>query len=101
MVKMIVLDLDETLLKNDKSISEKTQSIIRQCRKSGIKVIYATGRGGSAEKVAPSQLFDGRITMGGAIAYIGDSVVYSSLIPFSVARPLLIACNKHGLKTAS
>ena len=98
---MIVLDLDGTLLNNDKLISEKNQSILKQCRKSGIKVVYATGRGGSAEKVAPSQLFDGRIVMGGAIANIGNSVVYNRLIPFTVARPLLIACNKYGLKTAS
>ena len=101
MIKMIVLDLDGTLLKNDKSISRKTQSILNLCRESSVKVIYATGRGGDVEKVAPSLLFDGRIVMGGAVAYLGDSIVYSSLIPFEVARPLLIACDKYGLKIAS
>ena len=99
--KMIVVDLDGSLLRTDKTISEQTKQILNKCRQSDIKVIYATGRGGSAEKVAPSDLFDGRIIMNGAVAYIDNAVVYSRLIPCEMARPLLIACDKRGLKTAS
>jgi len=64
-IKMIVTDLDGTLLRTDKTISERTKDVLRQCRKCGIKVVYATGRGGSAEQRAPSELFDGRISMNG------------------------------------
>jgi Cof subfamily protein (haloacid dehalogenase superfamily) len=101
MQKMIVVDLDETLLKTDKSISEYTKNILTKCRENGIKVVYATGRGGSAESRAPSYLFDGKITMNGAIAKINDNIIYSRLIPYQIARPILIACDKYGLKTTS
>ena len=98
---MIAVDLDGTLLRTDKSISEYTKSILSQCREADIKVVYATGRGGSAEKVAPECLFDGRITMNGAVAYADNTLVYSRLIPYLIARPLLIACDQRGLKAAS
>ena len=98
---MIVADLDGTLLRTDKTISDYTKNVLNQCRKSGIKVIYATGRGGSAEQVAPAELFDGRITMNGAIARIGDTIIHDCLIPYQIARPLLIACDKHGMKITS
>ena len=100
MVKMIVTDLDNTLLKTDKTISDYTKSVLERCRNIGIKVVYATARGGSAEQLLQNALFDGRITMNGAIAKIDDKIVYSRLIPYSSARPLLITCHNRGLKTA-
>ena len=100
-IKMIVTDLDGTLLKTDKSISPHTKSILERCRKSGIKVVYATGRGGSARQVAPSALFDGKITMNGATAKIDNDIVYSRLIPYQVARPILMACDKRGIRITS
>jgi len=100
-IKMIVTDLDETLLKTDKSISENTKSVLISCREAGFKVVYATGRGGSAEHKISSDYFDGRIIFNGAIARINDEIVYNRVIPYQSARPLLIACNEYGLKTAS
>lgn len=101
-MKMIVADLDETLLRKDKSISEYTKSTLIKCRESGIKVAYATGRGGSdAEKVIPSFLFDGRITMNGAIVQVDETIIHKCLIPYEIARPVLMALDKYGLKTAS
>ena len=43
-VKMIVTDLDGTLLKDDKSISTHTETIIKQLRNSGILFVLATAR---------------------------------------------------------
>lgn len=43
--KMIVIDLDGTLLKNDKSISEYTLSIFGKCAERGIMTCVATARG--------------------------------------------------------
>jgi len=100
-IKMIATDLDGTLLKSDKSISEYTKSIFKKCRESGIKVCYATGRGGSAERVAPPELFDGKITMNGAVAKTGENTIYTRLIPHQAARPILTACDRHGLKITS
>ena len=100
-IQMLVTDLDGTLLTSDKTISEYTRTVLQRCRQAGIKVVYATGRLGSAEFFAPSALFDGKIIGNGATARIGDEVVYSCRIPHEVARPLLIACNTHGMKVAS
>ena len=43
-IKMIVTDLDGTLLKNDKSISTYTENIIKQLRSRGILFVVATAR---------------------------------------------------------
>ena len=43
-IEMIVLDLDRSLLKNDKSLSEYTIKVINTCFKMGIKIIFATAR---------------------------------------------------------
>jgi len=80
-VKMIVCDLDGTILHSDKSISDHTIVTLNHCRESGIKVIYATGRGGRETLVVPSDLFDAGVTHNGALAFIDDNNVYSSLIP--------------------
>lgn len=99
--KLIVADLDGTLLRTDKTISEHTKAVLSQCHRSGVMVVYATGRGGTAERVAPAALFNGKITMNGAIAKIGDTICYSRLIPAIAARPILVACDKRGMRITS
>ena len=42
--KAIILDLDGTLLRSDKSISERTLKALEQCKNAGILVIVATAR---------------------------------------------------------
>lgn len=44
MYKLIALDMDGTLLKEDKSISERTKLAIQKAREKGITVVLATGR---------------------------------------------------------
>jgi hydroxymethylpyrimidine pyrophosphatase-like HAD family hydrolase len=100
-VKAVVVDLDGTLLRGDKTISARTLDTLSRCRASGIKLAYATARGGSASRVAPDAYFDGRIRMGGAVAYIGDELIYDRFIPWATARPFLLASHARGLKTAS
>ena len=98
---MIVIDLDGTLLRPDLSVSEHTVKTLEKCRASGVRVVYATGRGRSAEMVAPKGLFDAKISMNGATARIGEKIVYNRLIPYLSARPVLLACDRRGLKAAS
>ena len=100
-IKLLVFDLDGTLLKTDKTISEFTLNTLGRCRQSGIKLAYATARGGSAGKFVPVELFDGKVVMSGALASIGDELVYKRLIPHEIARPLLMACDRKGIKIAS
>lgn len=100
-IKMLVTDLDDTLLKSDKTVSERTNSVLRLCCEAGIKLVYATGRGESALKLVPVEMFSGKVVNNGAVASIDDMVVYSRLVPYESARPILIACDRRGLRVVS
>ena len=43
-IKMIVTDLDNTLLRKDKTISEYTKTVFHKCRESGFLIVFATAR---------------------------------------------------------
>ena len=43
-IKLIVTDLDGTLLRSDKTVSDYTASIFSRCSKAGIKIVFATAR---------------------------------------------------------
>ncbi|MDT8718696.1 sugar-phosphatase [Clostridium sp. 19966] len=44
MYKLLALDMDGTLLRSDKTISEKTLDAIKKAREKGVKIVLATGR---------------------------------------------------------
>ena len=44
MIKLIAIDLDGTLLDDNKNISLENKEAIRKCKEQGIKVVIATGR---------------------------------------------------------
>jgi len=43
-IKMIVTDLDNTLLRKNKSISDYTESVLKKCHENGYLLVYATAR---------------------------------------------------------
>lgn len=43
-IRMLVTDLDNTLLRSDKTISVYTASMFQRCREKGMKIVFATGR---------------------------------------------------------
>ena len=100
-IKMAVFDLDGTLLRTDKTVSARTIEALKLCQSKGIKTVYATGRGSSADVIVPPELFDGKITMNGALTKIENKIVRNCLIPCLTARPFLLACDKRGLKMTS
>jgi len=100
-IKMIVTDLDGTLLRTDKTISSHTISTLSRCKQAGIKLAYATGRGGSAAKIVPAGLFDGSAIANGASAVADSTVIYNRVILYQHARPLLMACDQRGLIISS
>jgi len=100
-IKMIVSDLDQTLLKSDKTISDFTIKVLEQCQAAGIKTAFASARGKSAERITKAISFDGKVNMNGAIAKIDNKIVYDRLIPYHIARPFLMACDKYGIKLSS
>jgi Cof subfamily protein (haloacid dehalogenase superfamily) len=98
-IKMLALDLDGTLLRDDKTISERTNCVLSECRKKGIKIICATARG-NIGGIIPDDYFDGLVLKSGAVAYIGDNLVYNKTMNIDYVRPFLIKVNEIGLPTA-
>jgi hypothetical protein len=90
-IKMIVTDLDRTLLRSDKTISDYTANILSVCRERGIKVAFATARPVKACKryidmIKPFAI----ISNGGAVARIGEQIVYQSTMNAETANTLLL-----------
>ena len=56
MIKAIVTDLDDTLLRYDKTVSQFTIDILTRCREKGIKLIIATARSNRASRLVPFAL---------------------------------------------
>ena len=44
MYKLIAVDMDGTLLKNDKTVSDRTKKTLKEAREKGVNVVIATGR---------------------------------------------------------
>ena len=44
MIQVIVTDLDNTLLRSDQLISERTIDVLKRCQARGIAVVFATAR---------------------------------------------------------
>lgn len=72
MIKMIALDLDETLLNTDKTISTTNAETLRRLHEAGIKVVLCTGRPinaiwGYLEQLGLTTADDYTITFNGAL----------------------------------
>lgn len=86
MIKMLVLDLDETLLRTDKTISLYTQEVLKKAQEAGIKVVFATARPYRAIKHLMDQVAcTTAVYHNGAAALLGGKNVESSKIPFKDA----------------
>jgi len=95
MIKIAVIDLDNTLLRSDKTISEYTVSVLRQCQSNGIKIVYATAR--SAQAAARFVDFytpDVFIGYGGALTKTpADNKIISRIdIPADVVSGIINDC---------
>lgn len=74
--KMLLFDLDGTLLRNDKTISARTMSALNECRKRGILIGVSTSRGEAncmtfLQKLKPDLL----ISSGGALARYKETYI--------------------------
>ena len=55
--KMIVLDLDDTLLREDQTISERTKQALMEAQEKGVKVVLASGRPTFGMKTIAEELY--------------------------------------------
>lgn len=90
-IKMIVLDLDRTLLRSDKSISEYTTRILNECKRIGIKVVIASARPRRAVKVFANQIgCEDIICLNGAMVTINEKVIETKKIDKNVAHDVIL-----------
>lgn len=77
--KVLLFDLDGTLLRSDKTISERTLSVLKKCREKGILIGVSTSRGEKnslrfIEKLCPDIL----IASGGAFVTYKGQYIYKA-----------------------
>ncbi len=101
MVKAIITDLDDTLLRRDKTISAFTAQTLRQCREKGVKLMLATARGESAKDLAPFEWFDGQVLMNGALAIADGRAIFQRLMAPQAFVPFLTALDRAGIQAAA
>ena len=89
-MKIILTDLDETLLHSDKTISDYTKDVLSQCRAYGILVGFCTSRGMAGIRDYIKQIQpDIVICNGGACIYYNDELVHSATFTTEETRKIL------------
>jgi len=87
-IKMIVADLDNTLLRTDKTVSDYTVRVLNRCRERGIKIVFATARPARLAKyehIIP----DAIISDGGAVIDCGEETIHKILIENDTVNALI------------
>lgn len=75
--RLLLFDLDGTLLTSNKTISKRTKSALNKCREKGMLIGVSTSRGRQNALAFIGELKpDVLITSGGALVYIGEQCVY-------------------------
>lgn len=77
--KLLLFDLDGTLLRSDKTISKKTLSVLKQCREKGILIGVSTFRSEQNSITFLNELMpDILISSGGALVKKGTEYIYKA-----------------------
>lgn len=88
-MKAIITDLDRTLLRTDKSVSEYTYNILKKCHDRGILLMAATARPERAILSYQDQIgFDAVTTLNGARIVLSHGVIENGIAPASAVTIL-------------
>jgi len=90
MFRLILTDLDATLLRSDKTISARTADVLRRCREAGILIGFSTARAEYnsipfIEQIRP----DAVIASAGALVRLHGEIVHSVMFSEAETRTLL------------
>jgi Cof subfamily protein (haloacid dehalogenase superfamily) len=101
MYKLVAIDLDDTLLNDDREISEATKATLAEAVARGVIITLATGRMyASAAKIAEQlQLNVPLITYQGALVKnsLDGQVLYERYVPYDIAQWVYNYCSENGL----
>lgn len=100
---LIALDLDGTLLTDEKTITERTMKTIAQVKEAGHEVVIATGRPYRASKAIYQQLQLTTPIVNFNGAYVHHPIdsswgVYHECLPLEVAQEVISSCREYELK---
>ena len=86
-IRLIATDLDRTLLRTDKSISDYTVYVLEQCRARGIKIVFATARPKNRVDILPFlHLADAVIINNGSAVFVENERLFRFPIPADIAK---------------
>lgn len=89
-IKLIACDLDRTLLRDDKSLSPYTRSVLKRCRERGILFFAATARPPRAlEQWIKNLSYDGALCHNGGVTVFQDKIIWEQGIEPDMALELL------------
>lgn len=101
MYKLIAIDIDDTLINDDKEVTPATQTALEQAVAAGVVVTLATGRAyASAQAIArQTGLNVPIITYQGALVknLLDEEVLYERYVPQDAVRKLFQYCVEHNL----
>jgi len=101
MYKLIAIDIDDTLINDDKEVTPATQEALKQAVEQGVIVTLATGRAyASAKQIArQTGLNVPIITYQGALIknLLDEEVLLERFVPREAAHKLLDYCLEHNL----
>ena len=100
--KMVVLDLDGTLLNDEKLISDKNAYILNELHKRGIHIVIATGRNYYMAKTLTERIKSVApviLANNGAVVrrYVNDEFIESNYLDFSLFESIYEMGLKHNL----
>ena len=94
-IRLIISDLDQTLLHQDKSVSAYSYDVLRRCQQAGYLVGLATARSEpSARELLPGLAPDVIISSGGALARSGEKEWFSKTLSPAQSEHIL-TCAAH------
>lgn len=101
MYKLVAIDLDGTLLDNNKEISDKNKEVLSQAIKKGVKIVICSGRIYAGARLYAKQVKTDApvIACNGAIITenINGKVIYSNCLKLEDCLSINSICKKHGV----
>jgi len=92
-IRLIVSDLDATLLGSGRVLSPFTVATLERCRAAGIRTAYATARSEqSCTRITAQFAPDAMITNGGALARCQNLTLHCAALPADTANAFARAC---------
>ena len=99
-MKLLAIDLDDTLLRDDNTVSDYTKAVLKKAQDKGIEVLIATGRMYQTAYPVAHRLGLGDVPMvlysGGVIQRVeSKELIWERAIPPEVARKVLAITKEH------